>query len=533
MDRLREISIAMIIKQTKHQKKKQINASLLAVFLLHAGNLMAGLNFPNAVNDEKDLYGRLAGLRLIEETLLQNQHVPVLVIGERRTGKTSLMNVVIRRMQESTGSSGRGRFAILAVEPREITSFNSFARSILLRMNAYTRAAGRGAQPGVGSKQNGPVPEIEIIEQFEAFFIELMQRSQQTVFLVCIDEFDEIVRQTRGSELARILGLIINLIERADLPIAFFFTMTSVPDTLKDEFPSTFISMAQVLELRPFEPADLATLVNDVTGSQLFWAQERLDHLFHMCGGHPYFTKLILAHLLSSCPDCGEPAKVTEDMFRDAVNEALNDPRTDYVFENLYKMHFTDHEKELLLLLARRQAPLPGEMLKQVGPAWYAAARRLAKRHYLVDDKGYYFKAAFMGDWLRNWIAFEEECAKYPTLHKTLAVPVEVVVDTTAGQVRVMGVPVRLSAQEFSIMDFLSERAGQLVHREELVERIWETDQGVSDQVIDTAFYRLRKKIGDQGQYIETIPGQGFKLNRAARIPDHTRRHPDAQGGAE
>lgn len=508
----------MIIKSVKHHKQKQPNASFLAVILLHAGDLMAGLNFPNAVNDEKDLYGRLAGLRLIEETLLQSQHVPVLVIGERRTGKTSLMNVVIRRMQESSGKSGRREFATLAVEPREIATFSSFARSILLRMNAYLRITGKGAQVEAGSKLNGTMLEIEAIEQFEAYFTELMQRSLQTVFLVCIDEFDEIVRQTRGPELGRILGLIINLIERADLPITFFFTMTSVPDTLKDEFPSTFISMAQVLELHPFEPADLATLVNDVTGGQLNWPQERLDHLFRVCGGHPYFTKLVLAHLLSSCPDCGEPAKVSKEMFDDAVNEALNDPRTDYVFENLYKMHFTDPEKELLLLLARRQAPVPGEMLKQVGAAWFAAARRLARRHYLVDDKGYYFKAAFMGEWLRNWIAFEEECAKYPALHKTLAVPVEVVVDTTTGQVRVIGVPVRLSAQEFAIMDFLSERSGQLVHREELVERIWETDQGVSDQVIDTAFYRLRKKIGDQGQYIETIPGQGFCLHRAIRI---------------
>ncbi len=147
----------------------------------------------------------------------------------------------------------------------------------------------------------------------------------------------------------------------------------------------------------------------------------------------------------------------------------------------------------------------------------------MAKRNFLRETvAGFEFNAKMTTSWFTGWELYEEELEKITKLFSILSPLVEIEVDTTTGQVRVMGVPVRLSAQEFAIMDFLSERSGQLVHREELVERIWETDQGVSDQVIDTAFYRLRKKIGDQGQYIETIPGQGFCLHRAIRINEGT-----------
>ncbi len=504
---------------------------------------MPGLNFPNAITDEKDFYGRGEGLRQIENTFLYNLSVPVLIIGERRTGKTSLMNIALRRLTAMTASApeaeSRTRFTFLPVEPRGITTFHAFARSILLRMRAHIRTSLR--EKGSGADRVVPeiaISEFEAIEQFEAQFKDLLQYCGQETFLVCIDEFDEIVSQARGPELARILGLIYALIERAELPVGFFFTMTSVPEAMKEERPSTLIAMAQVIDLRPFEPEDADRLVINISGDRLDWTEASLRQLYRICGGHPYFTKLVLAHMLiagPASPESGAPVPVVQDMLDDAVCRARNDPRTDHVFENLYNVHFSAAEKEILLQLARREMPLPGRDLAAVGAAWVTAARRLVKRHYLVEEaSGFNFKAAFLGEWLRNWIAFEEECAEYTTLQIKLVTPKEIVVDIAAGQVAVLGIPVRLSAQEFAILDFLAERAEQLVRREELVDRIWGTDQGVSDQMIDTAFYRLRKKIGDHGQYIETIPGQGFKLHRATRISDASRKNFNArEGGAD
>jgi DNA-binding response OmpR family regulator len=141
------------------------------------------------------------------------------------------------------------------------------------------------------------------------------------------------------------------------------------------------------------------------------------------------------------------------------------------------------------------------------------------KRAYLQEVTGAFdFRIAFISAWFQSWIAYDEEYDRYPSLRTRLDVSVDIEVDVAGGEVRVQGQPVRLSAQEFDILNCLAMHAGQLVRREELIDAVWKTDQGVSDQVVDTAFYRLRRKIGDQGQYIETIPGQGFKLHRAARL---------------
>jgi DNA-binding winged helix-turn-helix (wHTH) protein len=260
-----------------------------------------------------------------------------------------------------------------------------------------------------------------------------------------------------------------------------------------------------------------------------------LNDLFAYCGGHPYFTKLILQHILHHCEEYPTPVEVSSAILNESIYLALSDPRTDLVMENLYRVHFSNQEKEMFLLLARRQGALPTKELSAAGHNWVAVARRLVRRYYLVEDLGgIRFRFSFMHEWLRNWICFEEECVQLNTLQDKLEVPPEIEVNLSSGQVFVLGVPVKLSAQEFNIMDYLSKRAGELVHREDLIDKVWEASQGVSDQVVDTAFYRLRKRIGDQGQYIETIPGQGFRLSHVVRIPGPGRRsHADQKGESE
>src|SRR5436853_5721996 len=60
---------------------------------------MSELNFPNAVRDEKDFYGRKAELERIEGVLLSSKRIPLIIIGERRIGKTSIQNIIIRRLR--------------------------------------------------------------------------------------------------------------------------------------------------------------------------------------------------------------------------------------------------------------------------------------------------------------------------------------------------------------------------------------------------------------------------------------------------
>ena len=265
-------------------------------------------------------------------------------------------------------------------------------------------------------------------------------------------------------------------------------------------------------------------MVKGVLQTETPWSEEGINWLYRFSGGHPYFAKLLLDRLLTVCRERGmgeEPKRLPDDRstLDLALSGAVNDPRANHAVENLYQAQFTNEEKEVILLLAQWERPLNQQELRQAGKGWRIAARRLVKRHYLAEiDNSYTFHLAFLGPWLQNWIEFEEECERLSELRRHLAEPPEIEVHEATRQVLLRGRAVKISGQEYRIMRALAFTPGILVPRQHLIAVVWGAEEGVSDQTVDTAVYRLRKKLKDKGQYIETVAGQGFILHRAALI---------------
>ncbi|MCI0625988.1 MAG: transcriptional regulator [Acidobacteria bacterium] len=72
---------------------------------------------------------------------------------------------------------------------------------------------------------------------------------------------------------------------------------------------------------------------------------------------------------------------------------------------------------------------------------------------------------------------------------------------------------VHLEPRVMDVLVHLAERAGEVVSKEELVERVWK-QRYVSDDVLTVAVYTLRKVLGDnprQPRYIETVPRRGYR----------------------
>jgi predicted component of type VI protein secretion system len=74
-----------------------------------------------------------------------------------------------------------------------------------------------------------------------------------------------------------------------------------------------------------------------------------------------------------------------------------------------------------------------------------------------------------------------------------------------------------LSAPQFSMLQLLTERMGDVVTREELIDAIWGSQQadGVSEQALDALVRRLRDRLAavDPGNnYIVTVRGHGLRL---------------------
>lgn len=78
---------------------------------------------------------------------------------------------------------------------------------------------------------------------------------------------------------------------------------------------------------------------------------------------------------------------------------------------------------------------------------------------------------------------------------------------------------VPLTATEYQLLVYLAERVGRLQSREALLQRVWGYEGNVNTRTVDTHIKRLRQKLGEAGQLIETVHGFGYQLveNHALR----------------
>lgn len=71
---------------------------------------------------------------------------------------------------------------------------------------------------------------------------------------------------------------------------------------------------------------------------------------------------------------------------------------------------------------------------------------------------------------------------------------------------------VDLSKKEFMILEMLLEEPGRIFLREEILNRIWQSDDYIDDNTLTVNIMRLRKKLSDLGldKLIQTKKGAGY-----------------------
>ena len=88
--------------------------------------------------------------------------------------------------------------------------------------------------------------------------------------------------------------------------------------------------------------------------------------------------------------------------------------------------------------------------------------------------------------------------------------------DLAAGELRKRGVKLRLQEQPLQVLTALLERAGDVVTREELRQRLWPSDTFVDfDHSLNTAINKVRETLGDLAsspRYVETVARKGYRF---------------------
>jgi cholera toxin transcriptional activator len=113
-------------------------------------------------------------------------------------------------------------------------------------------------------------------------------------------------------------------------------------------------------------------------------------------------------------------------------------------------------------------------------------------------------------------------------------------VDLLAGELRKNGLRIRMQEQPFQVLALLLERAGDIVTREELRQRLWPADTFVDfDHSLNTAINKIRDALGDSAatpRYIETLARRGYRfvvpVQRLDTPPGAPKLTPGPQPGA-
>lgn len=78
------------------------------------------------------------------------------------------------------------------------------------------------------------------------------------------------------------------------------------------------------------------------------------------------------------------------------------------------------------------------------------------------------------------------------------------------------GQPLTLTQKEFSLAQYLLSNLGQLVTRQELLEKVWQQSASLNTRTVDTHISRLRRKlelVPEQGWHLTAVYQYGYRLD--------------------
>jgi DNA-binding winged helix-turn-helix (wHTH) protein len=132
-------------------------------------------------------------------------------------------------------------------------------------------------------------------------------------------------------------------------------------------------------------------------------------------------------------------------------------------------------------------------------------------------------------DYFTKPINLKELIARIRTLtrrHPTTATPVlccnRLCLNPTSREVTYDGQPLKIGRKEYLILELLLRHPHQVFSRTEVIDRLWSLDQEIpTEATVKSHIRSIRRKLEQvgAGEFIETLYGQGYRLNSALLNP--------------
>jgi DNA-binding response OmpR family regulator len=83
------------------------------------------------------------------------------------------------------------------------------------------------------------------------------------------------------------------------------------------------------------------------------------------------------------------------------------------------------------------------------------------------------------------------------------------------------GEKIKLTNKEFTLLSELAKSAGRVLTRQRLLDNVWGNAYYGDTRTLDVHIRRLRQKLGDCGDCIETVVGVGYRFTGCSRARSH------------
>lgn len=437
--------------------------------------------YGGSIKEPHDFFGREEPLQTILERL--NKAGSTSVIGQRRSGKTSLLRYLMTDAMQGANSFDAQGFVFVYMDPRlGLRGREGFYRKLA---EALAKQA-PSVMPDMGNEMDE--------EHIESVLEKLTPRR----LVLLLDEFQTITSVGGFSQ-----DFFRGLRWLAEHHGVCFITATvenlydcCPPEVVSSPFPNIFAAV----NLGSWTESEFDRFLAETSNRSGAPILAYKSGIFKLAGRFPFYVQMACWFYFDTWRQTGEIT--SQDQV--SIHHRFADQAGPH-FERLWRGHLALQEKRVLVALAHAEAP-PDDLV----------LRRLTEKGWVVDE--HLFSSAFTDFVLRKEAQQEMLPAAWPAAP---GAPVEkgVWVDKKAGDVWIDGkrkIP-PLTKLEYELLLCLYDNANCICDKYEIVETVWGADyiRQVDDLRIAKLVSRLRKRVEPEPanpRYIVTVHGRGYKL---------------------
>ncbi|MCJ7625236.1 MAG: AAA-like domain-containing protein [Anaerolineaceae bacterium] len=356
--------------------------------------------FGNPIRDPSRFFGRKDAIRQIVNRLMSSAHESTSIVGERRIGKTSLLNYLSNPDAAASLGLSTDRYCLVYIDFQGLTDITPqrFWQRVLRKL-ANTVADANLAK------------EIRTVAKMESFDIfdledmfEIISTKGLTVVLL-MDEFEYVTQNSKFKE--DFFGGLRALAIHQNLALIPSTRRELVDLCHSEELKgSPFFNIFANVVLRPFSEGEVRELMRGyMVATEIVLSDEDETFIINLAGGYPFFVQMAGNYLveakLHETPQDHSYQRATAD-FEEQV-----DPHYSYMWT-----HCSESEKITLLavIALSNQKPsnktLPNmENLSKIHARAQIDIPALVKRGLLLEDEKNSFR--LLSPILERWIMRE------------------------------------------------------------------------------------------------------------------------------